>query len=273
MKKHFLLENVFFLYNILRKVKRELIKNIHKSSCQRAVFLFRFTLNLNVSDMFEKYSITKFREIPSMGTDGQTDMTTLIIAFRNLAHLTRSHFMSIFSQTRKASITQVGNFVETLPLAVALNQADGKQRNKTFVVCFEYRITEAELNRAEKLFKREHYIAIAQILVLYYYYYYYYIFTFMHVMYNYIPETTPVYIVQYSTQCCSCSVFTVCVTRNVISPMKYVLPLYIITSCSLCAVSNMAAFCNSSIPFFPAMLLRYCLGAFETVPVALLLSV
>ena len=56
--------------------------------------------------MFEKYSITKFHEIPSVRTDGQTDMTKLIVAFRNWTHLIRSHFLSIFSQTQKVSITR-----------------------------------------------------------------------------------------------------------------------------------------------------------------------
>jgi hypothetical protein len=100
--------------------------------------------------MFEKYSSTKFHEIPSMGTDGQTDMTKLIVAFHNLTHLLRNHFMSIFSQTQKVSITQVGNFVETRPLAVALNQADGKQRNKIFATSFDSRIMEIELNREKQ---------------------------------------------------------------------------------------------------------------------------
>jgi hypothetical protein len=55
--------------------------------------------------------------------------------------------------------------------------------------------------------------------------------TFMHGIYNYIPET------QHVT-----TVFTVCATRNVISPVKYVLYFYISTSCSMCAVHNMAVF-------------------------------
>jgi len=38
-------------------------------------------------EMFEKYSSTKFHEIPSMRTDGQTDMTKLIVTFRNLMQL------------------------------------------------------------------------------------------------------------------------------------------------------------------------------------------
>jgi len=41
--------------------------------------------------MLKKYPNTKFHEIPSMRTDGQTDMTKLIVAFRNLTHLIRTH--------------------------------------------------------------------------------------------------------------------------------------------------------------------------------------
>ena len=69
-------------------------------------------------------------------------------------------------------------------------------------------------------------------------------------------------------QCCSCSVFTVCATCNVISSVKYVLYFYISTSRSLCAVPNMAVFCSSLISRFPGMLPRYCLGDLEMVPVA-----
>jgi len=101
--------------------------------------------------MFQKYSSTKFHEIPSMRSDGQTDMTKLIIAFHSLMHLIRSRFLSIFSQTQKASITQVGNYVETRLLAVALNKADGKQRNKIFSNSFESRIMEIELNREKQV--------------------------------------------------------------------------------------------------------------------------
>jgi len=39
--------------------------------------------------------------------------------------------------------------------------------------------------------------------------------------------------------------FTVCATCNVISTVKEVLYFYVITSRSLCAVRNMAGFCNS----------------------------
>jgi len=69
------------IYFTRRKGERVLMKNIRKSSCQSAVFLVRFTRNLNFPDMFEKHSNTKFHEIPSMRTDGQTDMTKLIVTF------------------------------------------------------------------------------------------------------------------------------------------------------------------------------------------------
>jgi len=114
------------------------IKNQSKISVNlHVIFLVRFTRNLNFLDMFEKYSSSKFHVIPSTRAEGQTDMTKLIVAFRNWTHLIRKHFMSIFSHTQKVSITQVGNFVENRLLAVALNQADGKQRNKIFTICFE----------------------------------------------------------------------------------------------------------------------------------------
>ena len=131
-----------------------------------------------------------------MCTDGQTDMTKLTVAFRNLTHLTRSHFLSIFSQTQNVSITQVGNFVETRPSAVAVNQADGKQRHKIFAVCFESCIMEIQLNREKQVVYRgkatiycnytNFWVCVIIIVV---------VFTFMHSIYNYMPKTNRVYIV------------------------------------------------------------------------------
>jgi hypothetical protein len=60
----------------------------------------------------------------------------------------------------------------------------------------------------------------------------------------------------YGLYCCSCSVVTICATSNVISPMKYVLYLYISTFRSMCAVANMAGFWSALISCFPGMLLR-----------------
>jgi hypothetical protein len=56
------------------------------------------------------------------------------------------------------------------------------------------------------------------------------------------------------------------------SPVKCVLYFYISTSRSLCAVPNMAYFCNSLISCFLGKLLRYCLSYFEMVLVAPLVT-
>ena len=84
----------------------------------------------------------------------------------------------------------------------------------------------------------------------------------------YVSLQTPNKPCPYAIYCCSCSVFTVCATCNVISPLKYVLYLYISTSRSVCAVPNMAVVCSCLISCVPCMLLRYCLSDFEIVPVA-----
>ena len=56
-------------------------------------------------------------------------------------------------------------------------------------------------------------------------------------------------------QCCSYSVFTICTTCNVISPIKYVLYFYINNFSSTCAVYNMVVLCISLIQYFLGMLL------------------
>jgi hypothetical protein len=54
--------------------------------------------------------------------------------------------------------------------------------------------------------------------------------------------------------------------------MKYVLYLYISTFRGMCAVPHVAVFCSSLISSFPGMLLRYYLGDFEMVPVAIIIT-
>ena len=102
-------------------------------------------------------------------------------------------------------------------------------------------------------------------IILYYYYYYYYVlFTFMHGIYNYTPETK--LFMRYTVL--SCSVFTVCATRNAVSTVWYALCLHICSSRSFCAVHSTAGFCNSLMSHFPAMLLSYCLRHYGTVSFA-----
>ena len=110
-------------------------------------------------------------------------------------------------------------------------------------------------------------LQLHRFLVLYYYSYY----ICCHLYARYLQLYTWNKPCLYGTQCCSCSVFTVCATCNVISPVKYVLHFYISIFHILCAVHKMAVFCNTLISCFLGILLRYCLSDFEMVPVTLLL--
>jgi len=72
---------------------------------------------------------------PCVRTDRQDEANS---RFSTLMHLIRSHFLYIFSQTQKVSLTQVGYLVDTRPLGVTLIQVDSKQRNNIFA--FFYRV-------------------------------------------------------------------------------------------------------------------------------------
>jgi hypothetical protein len=83
-----------------------MIKIVYRSSCEVPVILVRFELNLSFIDVFSKNTqIPNFKKIHSVGTemfyaDGQTDgnthrrtdMTKLIVAFRNSANAPRNVF-------------------------------------------------------------------------------------------------------------------------------------------------------------------------------------
>jgi uncharacterized membrane protein YesL len=90
-------------------------------------------------------------------------------------------------------------------------------------------------------------------------------------IYNYIRETNHVSRA-YSVAAVLYLQFVLHVPCNVISPVKYVLYLYISTLRSMCAVPNMAVVCSSLISCFPGMLLTYCPSDFEMVLVSLLLA-
>jgi hypothetical protein len=96
-----------FLYNISMKhiyyKKRQ--ATINQKYPQLFISKSRFSCQIYAKlefswQMFEKYSSTKFHEIPSMCTDGQTDLK-LTVAFRNLTHLTRSLFCPFLAKHRK----------------------------------------------------------------------------------------------------------------------------------------------------------------------------
>jgi hypothetical protein len=72
-----------------------MMKNVYWSSCKMPVMFVRFVKKLEFSwQSFEKYTNLKLHENPSSGsrvltcgqTDGQTDITKLIVAFRNFSN-------------------------------------------------------------------------------------------------------------------------------------------------------------------------------------------
>jgi hypothetical protein len=101
-EKSYFISNMYFdfLYNflpetflILRRIERDIIINVYGSSCKVPVILLIFWKDLNVFDRFSKNTqIQNFMKIRPVGaelfradgsTDGQTDTTELIVAFRN----------------------------------------------------------------------------------------------------------------------------------------------------------------------------------------------
>jgi len=75
------------IFLVIRRTERNMIKDAYWSSCKMSVILVEFSRHI-----FEKYS--NFMKIPPVGaelfyadrrTDGQTDMTNLIVAFGNFA--------------------------------------------------------------------------------------------------------------------------------------------------------------------------------------------
>jgi len=99
-------------------------------------------------------------------------------------------------------------------------------------------------------------------------YYYYPFITFMQGTYHYIPERNHV-----SRVCSVAAVLYLQFALHVtLLPMFNVLYFYISTSCSMCAVTNMAVFCSSLILCFAGVLLRYCLNYFEMASVASLIT-
>ena len=91
----------------------------------------------------------------------------------------------------------------------------------------------------------------------------------MHGIYNHIPEINHVSRV-YSVTAVLYLQFVLHVM--LFCPCSMFLYFYSSTSDSMCAVPNVAVFCNFLILFFPSMLLRYCLNDFEMVPVVSIIT-
>ena len=77
---------------ILRRTERDMIKHVYLSSCKVRKFLSDFNECWISRNIFEKFSSIKFPENPSnesrvvpCQTDVRTDITNLIVVFRNFA--------------------------------------------------------------------------------------------------------------------------------------------------------------------------------------------
>jgi len=82
--------NLSEIFLILRRIQRDIITNVHRSSCKVPVIFVRLQGNLNFLDIFSKNSqISNLTKIRPVGTelfhaDGRTDMTKPIVAFCNM---------------------------------------------------------------------------------------------------------------------------------------------------------------------------------------------
>jgi len=81
-------------YFILSRTERDMISNIKLSSCKVPFIFVRFSWKLSFLDrVSENPQVRKFHEnlssgsrVPCGGTDRRSDMTMLIVAFRNFAN-------------------------------------------------------------------------------------------------------------------------------------------------------------------------------------------
>ena len=95
---HFISTVLSEQFLILRRTQRDITINVHWSSCKAPVIMVKVLIKLQFSQqIFEKYSNIKSHENPSSGsrvvlggqTEGQTDMTNLIVALSNFANATK----------------------------------------------------------------------------------------------------------------------------------------------------------------------------------------
>ena len=99
-----LLSETFF---VLRRIVRDMIKNVYWSSCKVPFYSCPFSKKMEFTGLnFEKYSNIKFHENPSSERrivpcgrlDGQTDMTRLIVAIQCIKLCVYSHKHAVKTQ-------------------------------------------------------------------------------------------------------------------------------------------------------------------------------
>ena len=99
LEKRYWRQNVWFdfslqlsseVFLVLRRTRRDIIINVHMSICKVLVIIGLFKWKSNFLNRFSKNIHIIFNENPSSGAElfhanGRTDMTKLIVAFRNFA--------------------------------------------------------------------------------------------------------------------------------------------------------------------------------------------
>ena len=120
---------IFFpeIFNILRRIWRKMIKNLHRSSCKVALFFSDFNETSIFSSVYQKNTqisnIMKIRPLESelfqaeRRTDGRTGMTKLIVAFRNFANTPKN-------STQKSLVLESESLILLLTFSVYRHYSD-----------------------------------------------------------------------------------------------------------------------------------------------------
>ena len=92
----FSLQMLSVTFLIIRRIPRDIIVTLRRSSCKVTVILSDFNETWISGQIFEKFSNIKFRENPYILPCGRRDMTKLIITFRNFTKAPKYNFWCFY---------------------------------------------------------------------------------------------------------------------------------------------------------------------------------